>query len=572
MQPSFVIHGGERRPLAVGRSLFDEADEFAVVVPASCRRTGRCHECVVEVSEGKDSLSARQPAEDFLREPYRLACQAVIERDAGDVQFSVLRRRLRILMPVAAENHELDPQVIRAGAEVVSSGEVLDRDDLPVLGLALDVGTTTVVLDLVDLETGHSVATAALENPQRFGGSDVMGRISYDTECPGELRLALRRALNAELLSIYKRLGLDRRAVREVFVVGNPTMRDLFFGLDVAGLGRQPFRSTTEMIGGPAMHRSTGTLRPAHELGLLVHPRARVVGGPIIACHVGADAAADLVAVGLVAELQRDGWSLRDGARGRGVKLVVDIGTNTEIVATDGDRILAASCPAGPAFEGGLVRSGMAGAEGAIESVGLAGGRLTYRTIGDVAPEGICGSGLVDLLAVLRGAGELSVEGRFTDNRMAVQVVAERGIGLSRSDVSHLAQAKAANAAGIRILLRMLDADPADIDTLYLAGGFANSLDIGNSIAIGLLPQVADDRVVRAGNASIRGATELLLSGRMRLDLESLCGRIEHVELEKDPDFFDAFVDGCHFEPMASLRLRPVQMAPRAAHSIRRPE
>ena len=174
------------------------------------------------------------------------------------------------------------------------------------------------------------------------------------------------------------------------------------------------------------------------------------------------------------------------------------------------------------------------------------------RTIGDVEPEGMCGSGLVDLLAELRRTGAMTARGAFADGTAAVTVVPERGITLSRADASHLAQAKAANAVGMAVLLRMLGLAAADLARLDLAGGFASSLDVANAIAIGFLPAVRPERVVRHGNASVRGAKALLLSRAARARLGARVARIEHVELEAEPDFFELFVDGCRFEPLAA--------------------
>jgi len=531
-----LIHENEGRPLQVGRSLFEAADELALRVPSSCRRTGRCHECVVQVTEGEEALCARTEAEAFLPARFRLACQAVVERDDRDVRFSILRRRLRILMPSDAETEPAlkpDPAVTRARADILYEGELIGPSFGRLLGLALDVGTTTVVFELVDLETGRSLAAAAFENPQRFGGSDVMSRIAYDADHPGELRRALRRALNRELDSTYRRLGVDRHEVCEAVVVGNSTMRDLFFGLDVAPLGRSPFRSLAEVAVLEGSSSSTSLLRRAHELGLLIHPQGRVYGPPIIASHVGADIAADLVATDFAAQ--------------PGVSLLIDIGTNTEIVIGDGRHLVAASSPAGPAFEGAGGRFGMAGADGAIQSVRWTGGAFACRTIGDAPAEGICGSGLVDLLAESRRAGLLLADTTFRDGRKTIAVVPERGIDLDRADVSNLAQAKAANGVGQAIVLRRLGVAPGQVDRVLLAGAFANALSVRNAIAIGLLAPVAPERVHRIGNASVRGAKLLLLSVKRRRELESLVGRIEHAELETEPDFFELYVDACRF-------------------------
>jgi len=538
-----LVHGSERKPLAPGLSLYDAAAELGSVVPASCRRTGRCHECVVEVRAGADQLSPRTDEERFLGPTFRLACQANVERAERDLEFAILRRRLRILLAPEGEGvppDALDPVVIvgEDGRATADDGTDLGLIGGAPVGVAIDIGTTTVVLELVDLATGALLAVSAIENPQRFGGSDVMTRISYEEEFPGELRAALRRALNHELKRLGRETGINRRRLVDAVIVGNPTMRDLALGLDVSPLGRLPYRSVAETAWRAGTAPSTTVTRRAHEAGLLLHPQARVWGGPLIACHVGADAAADLIAVEAV-------------ARG-GSFLLVDIGTNTEIVASDGVRVVAASSPAGPAFEGGGVRYGMPGADGAIEGARWAGDRFAVQTIGDATPEGICGSGLVELLAEARRAELMSSRGGFVDRRPELVVTEEPRITLSRADVGHLAVAKAATAVGQRVLLRRLGLAIDEVDRVYLAGGFANALDVEASIAIGLLIDAPRGGIIRAGNASIAGARALLLSRRRRRELEELAGRIEHVELESEPDFFDLFTDGCLFEPITA--------------------
>ncbi len=532
-----LIHEGRRKPLAAGRSLFDYADDLAVVVPASCRRTGRCHECVVEVRSGLEALSPRTEPEGFLHDPYRLACQTSIVDAGADVEIAILRRRLRIVTRASGEVPHPDPVVSRDGEIVLYAGERLDAWRGALRGVAIDLGTTTIAWELLDLETGDVLHVGAIENPQRFGGSDVISRIAYDVgEHRGELRQAVRKALNHELKEAYAALGIDRRTVYEVVVVGNATMRDLFFGLDVSSIGARPFRSVVETEFRSGLRPTTGVVALAHELGILVHPHARIVGGPLIASHVGADTSADLVATGF--------------ADGPEPAMLIDVGTNTEVVLRAGDRYLAASCPAGPAFEGGSVRHGMAAAVGAIESVSSEDGRLTFRTIGDVPPVGICGSGLVDLLAELRRTGAMTPEGRFAGGARDVTIAPAEGITFSRADASALAQAKAANHCGTGILLRLAGLVPGDLRRLYLAGAFASYIDVANAIDIGFIPPVAQERVDKVGNASLRGARIMLLSGSRRAGVDALVRRIEHVELETHPDFFDLFVEGCRFAPI----------------------
>ena len=549
---STITHDRERRALIAGKTVFDYANELAIEVPSSCNRTGRCHECVVEVMEGMAAFTPRNDAESFLRGNFRLACQAVIERDDIDVEFAPLRRRPRIL----TLSHEktgpiLDPVVTRRGEEVLYDGEVIDRFRGHLYGLAIDLGTTTVVMDFLDLETGQSVHTSCFENPQRFGGSDVMHRISYDAgEYKGELQRAVAAAINREIDEISRRLGFASREIYEIVVAANTTMREILFKLDVQSIGQKPYKSTVEHEYLAGERRHTALSVKARRLGLRASPEARAYGLPLIACHVGADAAADLVAVDI---LSLDGKTDETA-------MLVDMGTNTEVVVASHGRMMAASCPAGPAFEGGLIKYGMPAYEGAIESVRLdrQGPGIAYDTIGGVSPVGICGSGLIDILAELRRHERMSPKGVFAGNSKTFELtlVPEYGITFSREDASNLGQAKAANYCGQVIVMRTLGIDPGDIDRLYLAGGFANYIDVQNAIAIGLLAPVPEERIAKIGNAAIQGAREILLSRAMRRALEERVKEIEHVELETTPDFFDLFVDGCQFKSMpAALQL-----------------
>ena len=543
---STISHGREARTVSPGKTIFDYADDLAVEVPTSCKRTGRCHECVVEIGQGMAALNPRNEAESFLRDDYRLACQAVIERDDIDIAFSPLRRRPKILTLTGEKTDvEIDPSVTRRGDEVYCEGVAIDAYRGHLYGLAVDLGTTTVVIDLVDLETGRSIQVSGFENPQRFGGSDVMNRISYDAEPrnKGELQQAIATAINREILEMCQRHGFARRHIYEVVIAGNTTMRDLFFKLDVQSVGQRPYKSLIEHAYRAGERADTALTKSARGLDLRVHPKAKVYGLPLIGSHVGADAAADLVACDLM--------------EGGDAIVLLDIGTNTEVVACHGGRMVAASCPAGPAFEGGLIKYGMPAYDGAIERIRLApdGDRYDYHTIADAPPQGLCGSGLIDLLAEMRRHDVLTAKGVFTQDRKLFQqtIVPEYGITFSKEDASNLGQAKAANYCGQFIALRELGLDPADVERLYLAGGFANYIDVGNAVEIGLLAPVPEERIVKVGNAAVQGAREILLSLRKRRALERLVGGIEHIELETTPDFFELFVDGCQFKPMPTV-------------------
>ena len=532
-----VFHGQRRLDSIAGKSVFDYADSLSVRVPTSCGRNGACHECIVEVKRGMEGLNAATPAESFLRENYRLACQAkVLDQDA-DIEFAVLRRQPRILTESARRGVDLDPLTVRRGDSVYFEDRRIDDYRGAMYGLAIDAGTTTVVLNLVDLESGVVVYTASFENPQRFGGSDIMHRISYDSgPYRGELQQVMLSSVNFEIGDMARRLTLHRRLIYEVVVVGNATMRDIFFGIDVQSIGEKPYKSAIELEVESGVRYSTTLNVKAEGLGLRVFPEANVYGGPLIGCHVGADVAADLLAVGMDEEDE--------------VVMLVDVGTNTEVVVGNRHRMLAASCPAGPAFEGGQVTYGMPGYDGAIESITLNDGQVSYGTIGDAEPQGICGSGLVDLLAELRRAGLMSELGAFEDGGNEFFFAPRNRMSLSRADISALAQAKSANYAGQYIVLRRYGVSLGAISRLYLAGGFANYVNVGNAVDIGFIANLPPERIVKVGNASLEGATIMLLSGEMRRTIEGLTRRVEHVELETTPDFFDIFVEGCMFKPM----------------------
>ena len=540
-----VSPAGETRPLGIGKTIFDYADDLAIEVPTSCGRTGQCHECVVEVNQGMDLLSPRSDPESFLRDQYRLACQAVIVEEQGDVEFTPLLRRPLILQPTPTEvrSESIDPAVTRSGDEVFHGSIPLGRFRGALFGLAVDLGTSTVVMELVDLETGASVAVTSFENPQRFGGSDIMSRISFDASpaAHGELQKAAVAAINREIRAMTKSLGRRPPDIYEIVVVGNSTMRDILFGIDVQSIGQRPYKSQIEHEYLAGERDTTALLVDARDVGLRANRRAKLYGLPLIAGHLGADAAACLEAIGLTQEPDD-------------TILLVDMGTNTEVVLRHEGRMYAASCPAGPAFEGGLVEYGMRAYDGAIDSLTLGKNAAAeeYSTIGDAPAEGLCGSGLIDLLAELRRVGWITEKGVFTDDRKRFQitVVPERGITFTREDASNLAQAKAANYSGQFIVLRTAGIDPAAVDRLYLAGAFANYINVGNAIEIGLLAPVAANRIVKVGNAAIDGARTALLSRSTRASLEEFVQDITHIELETTPDFFDVFVEGCQLKKM----------------------
>jgi uncharacterized 2Fe-2S/4Fe-4S cluster protein (DUF4445 family) len=320
-------------------------------------------------------------------------------------------------------------------------------------------------------------------------------------------------------------------------VVGNSTMRDLFFAQNVYSIGQNPYRSITEIEMAEGKRTTTSLTSTGRRCLLPIHPNARVYGAPIISGHVGADAAACMLAVQIAQEDR--------------LVAIMDIGTNTELIVGNKHRILAASCPAGPAFEGGAIACGMPALEGAIEDVTIEDGKINYRVIGDSAPQGICGSGLVALMSELLRTGRMNELGRFTDDERRITLAP--GVFFSEADVNELAQAKGANVAGLHVVFGEYGIEFDDIDVFYLAGGFGRHLRVDAARRIGLIPNIDESKIVQAGNAAIEGASIALLAKTKRQELEALVKRVEHCRLETHPRFFDFFVEGCQFKPVESI-------------------
>lgn len=528
-----------------GRSLFDHAEALGIDVPTSCRKQGKCKECVVEVVEGMDALSAIAEPERHLTGNFRLSCQTYVAAAEGHIRCHTMRRgqmrieRLAFGLPVGNRAFQLDPAVTRDGDRILIDGIEVERSNGPILGIAMDLGTTTIVLRLVDLESGELIADTSFENPQRFGGSEVMSRIAYDSEHPGRL---LMRTLAGYLTHAIEKFPADPKSIYEMVVVGNSTMRDLFFRQSVYSIGQNPYRSITEIEMAEGKRSTTSLSQSGLHSLLPIHPKARVWGAPVISGHVGADAAACMLAVDLAHEER--------------LVAVMDIGTNTELIVGNKHRILAASCPAGPAFEGGAITCGMPALDGAIEEVTIAAdGSCRLGVIGDVTPEGICGSGLVEVLSELLRTGRMNSMGRFADEIKRVTLYRDEGkeIFLLESDVNELAQAKGANVAGLHAVFSTYGIDFDEIEVVYLAGGFGRHLNVEASKRIGLVPSLDSSKIVQAGNTAIEGATIALLSKAKRLELEELVKRVEHCRLETHPEFFNFFVEGCQFKPVEAI-------------------
>jgi uncharacterized 2Fe-2S/4Fe-4S cluster protein (DUF4445 family) len=417
--------------------------------------------------------------------------------------------------------------------------------------VAIDIGTTTLVAVLLDLTTGEELAVASELNPQTRYGDDVLSRIQMAAEADGLSRLqhAVVEAVQRMLDQLTSEAGIQPQQVYELAFAGNTTMQHLLGGLDTRYLGEVPFV--------PAVRSALWF--PARELGLRIHPHGRAYVLPVIGGFVGGDTVAGMLATNMV--------------RRSGATLLVDVGTNGEIVLAAGDQLYAAATAAGPAFEGARITHGMRACAGAIERITFD-DRLETATIGHAPPVGLCGSALIDLAPILLDHGVISPEGRFrtqaelpsdapddirrrtSDDRenMAFELASadESGTGgpivFNQGDVRQLQLASGAIRAGIQLLMRRAGIEPADLEELNIAGGFGNYIRRSKAQRIGLIPNaIPRERIRYCGNTSLAGARLTLLSRQKRAEAEELAARTEHIDLSTDPAFQWTFADAMIF-------------------------
>ena len=588
-----------------GVTVFDAASWNGLAIDSTCGGHGTCKKCKVQITDGSvpvSRLDARAFTADQLRDGWRLACLAAATSDLQvDVPPLMTRPKAAtvgvgrqvILRPAVQKRYvELEepsladqrPDLVRLAAaiddlELVPDLHVLRR--LPTVlrqadfkvtavvvdealveveagdtseqryGIAFDLGTTTVVATLLDLHAGVPMSVHSMLNKQQPFGGDVITRISatmMDPEALGRLRTAAQSTL-AELAGLVcDEAGVDPMQVYEVALAGNATMTALVLGIDPEPLGVAPF----------VMSTATPQNVMASDLGLVLHPGARALLFPALGAYVGGDIVAGMLATGM--------------DRDKRVRLFIDVGTNCEIVLSDGDRIVSTAAPAGPAFEGGAMRCGMRAASGAIEGVRLD-DDVTLTVIDDAEPQGLCGSGLVDIVAELHKVGLLEDSGRFVADEVAKEVAPtladrltkvgeerifvmhrpegvtepEDTVYLSQRDVRELQFAKAAISTGWSLMLEELGIEPGDVQQVLLAGSFGSYLSPSSAVRIGLVPKLPVLRIVSAGNVAGEGAKMALLSLRERAGALALLEEVRYVELSDRSDFNDRFVDQLAF-------------------------
>lgn len=612
-----------------GTLLVDAAQLAGVELAQPCGGQGRCGRCAVQVTKGavrRRSTLRLSPAD--VTQGYALACQAVVEGDVTvaippqeqierrmttdltaaevtvpdgyDPAVSQSLRRYRLTLSPPSMDDQTDDwsrlqtalrqeaglddvhvslPLLRRVASVLRQGEwrvtaVVDKgydersgtpsrlvhllpghvpDGAPLWGAAIDIGTTTVTVWLVDLQSGRVCAQAAEYNRQIARGEDVISRIVYAGKDQGgeKLQTLVLDSINLLLQRTCRRADIQPEAILKATIAGNTTMMHLLLGLPPETIRLSPF---VPVVNRPLLFR-------AEEVGLAIHPEASVDCLPGVASYVGADISAGVLSSGM------------DDSDA--VSLFLDIGTNGETVLGSRDWLVACACSAGPAFEGAGVLHGMRATAGAIEEVWVNGKTYepTYRVIAGRQPRGLCGSGLISLLAELFLAGVLDRGGHFnaslpTDRvrrgehgleyvvAWADETEHGKDIVLTRVDVDNLLRAKAAIYAGFTVLAGAVGVPLEAVERVLIGGAFGKYINVEKAVEIGLLPDMAWGRFHFLGNTSVRGAYMALLDRRQRARITDIAGRMTYVELSADNAFYDAFTSAL-FLPHTDLNRFP---------------
>jgi uncharacterized 2Fe-2S/4Fe-4S cluster protein (DUF4445 family) len=548
------IPGNQTIAVADGTNLLEAARKADVLIAAPCDGSGTCGKCRVKIPTAQRQNFKEAP-HDWLTQAERaegwaLACQSTVHGDLQVEPDQCADDELKILSEGQAVAVELDPWItktldasiaqttVKAGGTVVA---IEPGDTTQALfGVAVDIGTTTLVAALIDLRDGREIAVASSLNPQARHAQDVLSRIKLGSQ-PEGLQL-----LQGELIVELNRLigeaaadaGISVHNIYDAVFSGNTTMLHLATGTNPASLGKYPYT--------PALQ--CGESVRAADIGLAIAPHGQVYLPPIMSAYVGADITSGILAAKL-AEL-------------RGVTLFVDIGTNGEMVLAVNGQLTATSTAAGPAFEGMNIACGMRASRGAIELVSLAGNDIEIKTIANAAPVGLCGSGLLDIVGELAAHGGVDKNGRFQTNGALPDRPWKNQFGLldgkpvfriagpvylSQKDVRQVQLAKAAVRAGIELMLCANQLTAAQVDRVLIAGSFGFHLRTASLIHLGLLPREFKDRVEFVGNTSKTGARAFLLNRRLREELKQLVQQVRVLELANDPAFEKTFVKALSF-------------------------
>jgi len=615
-QPGFRVSfapSGQRVTSIPGETLLDCARRAGVRITSVCGGRGLCKTCVIRVTEGPVNPPSTADEEYFskreLEDNWRRSCQTFLAGDCtvavsaraqaeptrtevesediyvhpdpvvhairGTVPVGTLTKpagddkRLKSTLnqkwPGAGHTIDIDVQKSMSGilretngrvAAVSRFGEIiglLPQKKGPLLGLAIDVGTTNIGTWLVDLRNGRTLKTMGFENPQGLHGADVITRLGYARKSPAALETMQKLvidSLNEAATALTRARGLKPELITDVVIAGNTAMHHLLIGLPVNYLSVVPFI--------PAVSGAVDI--KARDLGLHVMPGAYVHMLPNIAGFVGGDHTAVLLAI--------------DSAQEQHTVIVLDIGTNTEISLIHQGKLASVSCPSGPAFEGGHIRCGMRSAPGAIESVKIQGNNVELQTIDNQPPIGICGSGVLDMVAELHNAGIITVTGKMNaehprvrrpEGKRDLEFVlvdevegAGEAIVFTQSDVRSVQLAKGCISAAIQVLLEDAAITEEHLHQVIIAGAFGSYIDIGSSITIGMLPDLPLERYAQIGNAAGIGAKLALVSHSHRSEAEAIANGSNYIELAGAKRFNKLFMQSMCFPKIVNNQAKEV--------------
>lgn len=500
--------------------------ESGAYVDNPCNGKGLCGKCKVRIISG-DVSEITEAEKKFLTESeveegIRLSCLTEVR---GEVSVELLQKERK--------------------HKVLTKGYVpeFDADEgLSGLGIAIDIGTTTVVTSLIDRENGRELANASMINAQKHFGLDVLTRITYEYEHPEtgvkELQEAIVKSIDGMIEEVCAEAGKDSGEVREIVVAANCTMLHMLLGVDARALGRAPYKPEF----------TDARTVTAKEIGIRKAPEALLYCLPSVSAYIGAD----IVAGAYVCELQKK----------RGNVLFIDIGTNGEIVLAADGRILCCSCAAGPALEGMNISSGMRAAEGAVEDVKITEDGVKLITIGGEEPAGICGSGILAAVKELLRTGIVKKTGAFVkkeqlkegdfrypmiqvdgEGKRAFILCEEPRLLVTQGDVRQVQLAKGAVLSGFTALLNKAGIQMEDLDEVMIAGQFGAHLPAESLTGTGILPDEVKDKLVYVGNSSKTGAYMALMSKKARSEMEALAARMEYMELAETENYERIFTN-----------------------------
>jgi len=581
-----------------GQNLLEQLREAHVAINSPCNGNGTCGKCKVKILSGYLPDASQNEAKVLgtkaIEAGYRLSCSYNIQSDIeilledGSSQAQILtegrQRSIELLPIVTKENITVEKpslscqtadferaiggdfkdsfpnmQLIRMIPEIIRQNDYnislikmgtqllgVEAGDTSktLYGVAIDVGTTTLVSYLIDLTTGKRLCVHSLLNPQKIFGADVISRIKHTMDTDAgleEMQSLIINEVNNCIEAMCEETNISRTSIYAVTFVGNTTMMHFLLRVSAKYIGSAPFiPSVTSMLN-----------LNVKELGIDINPFGIACILPAVSAYIGADTVGAVLSTGIYEQEE--------------ISLLIDIGTNGEIVLGNKDNLYACSSAAGPAFEGANIRNGIGGVKGAINSISLQSG-IKFTTIGDVSPIGICGTGIVDGIAQMLDVGLIDETGRLdmkwkpttneqtniAQNIVVIDkmnaLVISGDIAITQKDIRELQNAKAAIAAGINVLVKQSGISFDDIKNVYLAGGFGTYIDIDSALQIGLIPSELKGKIQSVGNAAGQGAIEGLVSLESLSQANIISKKIKYVELSSSKDFNDFYIDCMMFE------------------------